>query len=195
VTFEFPTFVNLTVKALFFPTTTLPKFKEGTLADRTAVDAIPIPLRETELGMMEALLAMETWPARVPAAFGEKMTFNMACFPASITSGRVTPVIVTPAAEAAACVIVRLEVPPLEMVTDCDAVLPSGTEPKLMEAGATEIEATLDVLGGSEEVFVVPVTPVHPEVESSRRKRKVAAVYGSAFFPRVLKCVAYFFAA
>ena len=117
------------------------------------------------------------------------------CFPASITKGRVTPVIVTPAAEAAACVIVRLEVPPLEMVTDCDAVLPSGTEPKLMEAGATVIEATLDVLGCSEEVFGAPVTPVHPEVERTKRKRKAAAVYGSAFFPSVLNCVAYFFAA
>jgi hypothetical protein len=187
VTFEFPTFVNLTVKPPLFPTTILPKFKAGMLAERTAAEAIPIPFSETVCGTAEALLMIETSPAKVPAAFGVKTTLKVDCFPASITRGRVTPVIVTPAAEALACVIVRLEVPPLETVTDCDAVLPSGTEPKLMEAGATEIEATLDVLGCSEVVFGAPVTPTHPELESTKRKRKATAVYGCAFFPRVLK--------
>lgn len=194
VTFEFPTFVRFTVKALAFPITTLPKFKLGTLAERTAVDAIPIPLSETVLGVLEALLMIETLAANVPAAFGAKMTSKVDCFPASITRGSVTPVIVTPAAVASACVIVRLEVPPLVIVTDCDAVLPSATEPKLMEAGATEIVATLDVLGCGEEVFGAPVMPVHPEVERTKRRRKAAAVEKIALFPRALKCVAYFFA-
>jgi hypothetical protein len=176
VTFEFPTFVNLTVKALLFPTVTLPKFKEGTLAERTADEAIPIPLNETVLGVVETLLMMETCPERVPAAFGVKTTLKVDCLPASITNGRVAPVIVTPAADVPACVIVRLEVPPLETVTDWDAVLPIGTEPKLMEAGATEIVAKLEVLGCNEDVLGALVTPVHPEAESNRRRRKAAAV-------------------
>jgi hypothetical protein len=194
VTFELPTFVTLTVKALLFPTATLPKLKLGRLADRTAVDAIPIPLRETVLGVLEILLMMETSPAKVPAAFGEKMTFNVDWFPASITRGSVTPVIVTPAEEALALVIVRLEVPLLEMVTDCETVPPSGTEPKLMEAGATEIAATLDVVGCSEEVFGAPVTPMHPEQQRIKRRRKAAEVNGIALFPGALKSVACFFA-
>ena len=85
---------------------------------RTAVDAIPIPRSETVLGVLEMLLRMAIWPAKAPAAFGEKTTSKVDCFPASMTKGRVTPLIVTPAAEALAFVIVRLEVPPLEMVTD-----------------------------------------------------------------------------
>lgn len=64
-----------------------------------------------------------------------------------MTRGSVTPVIVMPAAVALAFVIVRPDVPLFDMVTDCEAVLPSGTEPKLMEAGATEIVAALDVAG------------------------------------------------
>jgi hypothetical protein len=103
-------------------------------------------------------------------------------------------VIATPAADALAFVIVRSEVPLLETVTDCEAVPPSGTEPKLMDAGATEIVATLDVLGCSEEVFDALVMPVHPEIERTKRKRKAAAVYGSTFFPRKLKRVGYFLA-
>jgi hypothetical protein len=118
VTFELPTFVSFTVRTLLFPTTTLPKFKLGTLAERTAVDAIPIPLSETVLGVLEMLLKMATLPAKVPAVFGEKSTLNVDCFPAWITRGSVAPVIVTPAAEALARVIVRFELPRLEMVTD-----------------------------------------------------------------------------
>jgi hypothetical protein len=147
VIFELPAFVYVTLKTLLSPKTTLPKLKLDALAVRTAVDAIPIPWSDTVFGVLEMLLMMAIWPAKVPAAFGEKATLKLDCFPASITRGRLTPVMVTPAAEALAFVIVRLEVPSLEIVTDWEAVLPSGMEPKLMEAGATEIVVPLDVAG------------------------------------------------
>ena len=63
-----------------------------------------------------------------------------------MTNGKVTPVIVTPVA-ALAFVIVTLAAPRLEMVTDCDAIVPRGTEPKLIEAGAMEIDAAPGVTG------------------------------------------------
>ena len=54
--------------------------------------------------------------------------------------------IVTPAAAALACVMVRLDPPAFETVTDSEEVLPTGTEPKLRAAGATEIDAGVAVL-------------------------------------------------
>lgn len=195
VTLEFPALVTLTLNALLFPIPTLPKFSEGTLAESKADDAIPIPLKETVLGVVEMLSAISTLLANAPAAFGEKTTSNVDRFPASITSGNATPVIVIPAAEALAFVIVRFVVPSLEIVTDWDAVLPRGTEPKLMEAGATEIVAPVDGSGTSgEELLEAPVTPVHPEVDRIKRNRNNDAV---AEINRLLvtpKSVALFFA-
>jgi hypothetical protein len=71
----------------------------------------------------------------------------------------------------------------------------SGTEPKLMDAGATEIPAALDVLGCREDEFLgAPITPMHPEVDKIKRKRKTAAVDEITLFPGAFDCVAHFFA-
>ena len=92
--------------------------------------------------------------------------------------------IVMPAAVALAFVIVRLEAPPFDTVTDWEAMPPSGTDPKLMEAGATEIVAAPDVAGGFDELFGAPVTPTHPEVESSNTSKRAVAAAEIALLPK-----------
>jgi hypothetical protein len=118
VTLEFPVFVRTTVNPLLFPIATVPKLKLDVLAVTDAVAAIPIPLKETMLGELERSLMTETLPDKTPAAFGEKITLNVDCFPAPIVKGSETPVIVTPAALVLACVTVRSDPPPLVIVTD-----------------------------------------------------------------------------
>ncbi len=118
VTLEFPAFVRVRLSEPLFPITTFPKLKLDALAVSSAVAPIPVPLRETVLGELERSLTTETLPDKAPAAFGEKTTLNVACFPASIVSGSEIPVIETPAAVVLACVTVRLDPPLFDMVTD-----------------------------------------------------------------------------
>jgi hypothetical protein len=118
VTLEFPEFVSVTLNALLFPTCTFPKLRPEALVVRSAVAAIPIPLTETVLGELETSDITEILPDTAPAALGEKITLNEACFPAAMVIGSGIPVIVTPAAAALACVTVRLDPPPLVIVTD-----------------------------------------------------------------------------
>ena len=118
MTLEFPAFVRVTLKALLFPTATFPKFKLEALVVRSAVAAIPVPLKETVLGELERSLMTEILPDKAPAVFGEKTTSNVDCFPAPIIRGSEIPLIVTPAAVVLACVTVRFEPPLFDMVTD-----------------------------------------------------------------------------
>ena len=118
VTLEFPAFVRVTLNVLLFPTETFPKFKLDELEVRNAEAAIPIPLKETVLGELEMSLMTETLPDKAPAALGEKTTLNVDCFPGPITRGSEIPVMVTPAAVVLACVTVRFDPPPFDIVTD-----------------------------------------------------------------------------
>jgi hypothetical protein len=64
------------------------------------------------------------------------------------------------------------------MVTDCEAPLPTGTTPKEIDSGATEIKAAEPgALKPPFDALVRP--PVHPEVERRVRnkKQKVAVEY------------------
>ena len=118
VTLELPAFVRMTLKVPVFPRATFPKFKLEVLVVRTAEAAIPVPLKVTMLGVLERSLITEIPPDKAPAAFGEKTTSNVDCFPAPITRGSEIPFTVTPAAVALACVTVRSELPLFDMVTD-----------------------------------------------------------------------------
>jgi len=118
VTLELPAFVRVTLKALLFPRATFPKLKLEVLVVRSAVAAIPVPLKETVFGELEMSLMTETLPDNAPAFFGAKITSNVDCFPASIVKGSEIPVIVTPAAVVLACVTLRFDPPLLVIVTD-----------------------------------------------------------------------------
>jgi hypothetical protein len=113
-----PAFVRVTLKVLLFPTPTFPKLRLEVLVVRSAVAAIPVPLKETMLGELERSLITVILPDKAPAAFGEKTTSNVDCFPAPITIGSEIPVIFTPAAVVFVCVTVRFDPPPLDIVTD-----------------------------------------------------------------------------
>ena len=108
----------MTLKVRLFPRATVPKLKLEALVVRSAVAAIPVPLKETVLGKLETSLMTETLPDMAPVVFGEKTTLNVDCFPASIVRGSEISVIVTPAAVVLACVIVRFVPPPFDIVTD-----------------------------------------------------------------------------
>jgi hypothetical protein len=115
---ELPAFVRVTLKVLLLPSATFPKLKLEALLVRSAVAAMPVPLRETIVGVVETLLITETLPDNAAAVLGEKNTSNVDCLPGSIVRGSVIPLIVTPAALVLACVIVRFDPPSFEMVTD-----------------------------------------------------------------------------
>lgn len=98
VTSELPAFVSVTLRTLLFPRPTFPKLRLEVLAVRNAVAAIPVPLKETVLGELEASLITVTAPDKAPAVLGEKTTSNVDCFPAATTRGNEIPLIFTPAA-------------------------------------------------------------------------------------------------
>src|ERR1019366_7809409 len=98
-----------------------------------------------------------------PAAFGEKTTLKVACFPAAMVSGIDVPEIVTPAAVVLTCLTVRFDPPLFVIVTDLEAVPPTRTEPKLTEAGATEIAAA-GALCWPDGLLDALVNPMQPEL-------------------------------
>jgi hypothetical protein len=189
---EFPAFVRMTLKTLFFPTATFPKLKLDALVARTAVAAIPIPLKDTVLGEPETSLMTETLPDKAPGAFGEKTTSNVDCFPAPIVRGSEIPVIVTPAAVALACVTVRFDPPAFVIVTDWEAVPPTATEPKLIDAGATEIVAAPGVVCWLDEVLGVLAIPVQPEMHRMAKSGRARPAKGIAFLAMERAAVVYF---
>ena len=118
VTFEFPAFVSVTANSLLFPISMFPKPNVGVLAVSSALAAIPSPLKETVLGELERLLLTEISLDNFPAAFGEKTTLKVTCFPAAMVRGIDMPEIVTPAAAVLRCVTVRFDPALFVMVTD-----------------------------------------------------------------------------
>jgi hypothetical protein len=63
-----------------------------------------------------------------------------------------------------------------------------------MDAGATEIAASLDVAGSFEELFVASVKPVQPEEASSNASKRAATIAESVLLRTEVSCVAQFFA-
>jgi hypothetical protein len=175
ITSELPAFVSMTLKALLFPRATFPKLKLEVLVVRRDVAAIPVPLKDTVLGELEMSLMTETLPDKAPAVFGAKITLNVDCFPASIVKGSEIPVIVTPGAVVLACVTLRFDPPPFVIVTDCEAVLPRATAPKLTDAGSTVIVAAPGVLCWPDATLGAPVSPMQPELDRMAKSRRPRA--------------------
>jgi hypothetical protein len=192
VTLEFPALVTVTLRSPLLPTATFPKLKLEALVVRSAVAAIPVPLKVTVLGELETSVITETLPEMAPAALGEKITLNVACFPAAIVRGSEIPVIVTPAAAVLACVTVRFDPPLFDMVTDWDAVSPSGTEPKPTDAGATEIVAAPGVVCWLDAGLDALVRPMQPELIRIAKNRRARAATEIAFWPVEFACSAHF---
>jgi hypothetical protein len=67
-----------------------------------------------------------------------------------------------------------------------------GTEPKLIDAGATEIVAVAGVLCWLDAALGALVTPVQPEMDRMAENRRTRAAVGIAFLPGELACAAHF---
>ena len=74
------------------PTVTLPKFTLVglTLNCRTGA-AVPVPLRETLEGELDALLTIDTLPVVLPVVEGANVTVNVAVTPGANVAGSVRP--------------------------------------------------------------------------------------------------------
>src|SRR5713101_478483 len=82
-------------------------------------------------------LTRERLPLTLPLDCGAKITLKLALCPAARVSGR--PLRLNPDPVIAACETVRFDPPELPKTSNCVALLPTGTLPKLMLDGLTVI--------------------------------------------------------
>ena len=176
-TLEFPALVSVIPKTLLPPRTTLPKLKLAELALRREVAATPVPLTVTLAAEFEALLMTEIAPEILPNAFGENNTFSVDCLSAPIVIGSDIPVTANPRAEILSCVTERFDPPVFDTVIDWETVLPTATDPKLIEGGDTAMAAAVPGVFCFfwPDGFVALVRPMQPEIESVPRTRRLRA--------------------
>jgi hypothetical protein len=94
--------------------------------------AVPVPLSATtDVGPVEELLAIVTWPVADPAPVGSNCTVTYAVWPGFSVAGKLPPRIEKPAPLAATELTVRAAVPVELRVTVCVVVAFSVMLPKL----------------------------------------------------------------
>lgn len=98
------------------PTATDPKFTLEGLA--LSWPCIPVPVNAIVAGEPGALLTIEMLPAAAPAEVGVKMAENDALLPALIVIGMLAPLMLNPAPDGEALVIVNVPVPAFVSITD-----------------------------------------------------------------------------
>lgn len=98
-----------------------------------------MPDKGTAKDEVGELLTNVSVPENVPAVVGAKLTVHEALAPGAIVSGIVRPEYEKPVPDMEACVIVKLAVPGLEIVSVCVLLTPLLTLPKLTDAGLGEI--------------------------------------------------------
>jgi hypothetical protein len=97
--------------------------------------AVPDPDSAIAAGEPGALLTIEMLPVVAPAAVGVKIAENDALLPALIVIGMLAPLMLNPAPEGEALVIVNVAVPAFVSVTVCVPLLPTDTLPNATLAG------------------------------------------------------------
>lgn len=122
-----------------------PTFPNGTLDGLAEIcgcpAAAPEPLRAIESAEFDALLAIVIFPEALPAVVGANCAVNVAPWPAEITSGVVSPMMLKPVPVVVAPETVTLAFPELLRVTVCLPVFPTVTAPKTALAGeAVKVE-------------------------------------------------------
>jgi hypothetical protein len=164
------------------PTEVLPKLKLDTLVFSRDVAGTPVPFTVTVLGELEAFVVMETAPDTAPLDFGANTTLNVDCRPASTDTGSESPVMERPFPAELTWLTVSFEPPLLVIVTDWETVLPTATEPKLSDPGATVIPAAEGELGLCllEAGLEALVKPTQPELKTVAMDRSRRAARGSA---------------
>ena len=75
IRFALPVLLSEIDWVALLPTVTLPKLSLVGLVVSCAAGAVtPVPVIETEVGLLDALLTKETWPDALPAAVGANCT-------------------------------------------------------------------------------------------------------------------------
>jgi hypothetical protein len=116
VTFELPVFVSVTFKEPVFPTFIFPKSRLVLLALSRYVAEIPVPLRPTEVGEVDALLTIETLPDAAPTEVGWKAIVIVVCCPALTFKGTENPLTAKAGPDSVTWVMLRVAVPVLVMI-------------------------------------------------------------------------------
>ena len=91
----------------------------------------PVPVNDTVLGELEALLTSETVPVAVPVTVGEKPTLNDVFWPGERVRGSVKPVMLKFEPVRFACEMIALPVPVLLTISGAVLLVPTVTVPKL----------------------------------------------------------------
>jgi len=92
---------------------TFPKLKEAGLAESVRTGATPVPLRETLIGELGALLTSERVAAAELAMVGVNLTVNALDWLGAMVSGKFSPLRAKAAPFSVACETVRLALPGL----------------------------------------------------------------------------------
>lgn len=99
---------------------------------------MPLPLNETTVGELCALLATEREPDVLLTAVGANCTTRLLDCPGARASGKLKPLILNPAPVTVACEILKFAVPELLSITVWLPVVPTVTLPKFTLLGVTE---------------------------------------------------------
>lgn len=130
VTFAVPVFVSVKPSAFVPPTTMLPKSSDVAVELRAGTAATAVPVTPRVSGELEASLAMETLPLRLPGALGAYVTVKTEFCPGVMTELAATPVAVSPEPRTVTPKTLRLALPALVSVIVKLLVLPTVTLPK-----------------------------------------------------------------
>jgi hypothetical protein len=172
-TLEFPALVIVIPETPLLPRGTFPKVKLDELTFNREVLETPVPLTVTVAGELAALLMKDTVPEAIPAAVGENNKLIVDCLPAPTVIGSDKFVIVNPGAAILSCVTIRFDPPVFDTEIDWETVLPTATDPKLIDGGDTEMAAVPGgVCAGWPDWFVAPERPTQPEIDNVPRTRK-----------------------
>lgn len=133
VTLAVPEFVSEIDCDPLLPTWTLPKLTLEGFAERVA--CVPVPVKAIAAGEPVALLVIETLPLALPAEVGANCAVNEVFAPALIVAGTARPLMLKPAPDALAAVIVNAALPVLVNVTVCGELPPTFTFPNATLAG------------------------------------------------------------
>src|SRR6266852_6601992 len=136
VTLAVPELLNVMVCVPLLPTSTFPKLKLEGLGESAA--SVPLPVREATVGVLYALLLIETLPDALPAAVGANCALKVLDCPGARENGKVNPLMPKPAPMTPPCEIFKLAVPELVKVTVWALAVPTVTFPKLTVLGVIE---------------------------------------------------------
>jgi hypothetical protein len=139
VMFEFPLFVNVVVSELLLPSATFPKDKLVGLAPSDKVAAAPVPDRLMTSGEGVPFVVSVMLPVTAVAEDGVKTALKVAVPPAAMVVDVDRPVWLKPVPDTVICENVRVALPLLVSVIDCELLLPTVTVPKLTLVGLAEI--------------------------------------------------------